>query len=300
MKQDEQPPSYDSAFFQALEEGVARSAASGADLIMELIAPKSVIDVGCGTCLWLAALRSRGVTDILGVDGSWVPRDQLAIPEALFQEHNLTNPLALDRGFDLALCLEVAEHLPAEAAEPLVRSLTAAAPVVVFSAAIPGQGGDGHVNEQWPGYWADLFAAKEFRCFTGLRERLWHREAVEVWYRQNMLCFAAPTHALSLAQRLSPTAEGGAHPLDIVHPDLLARVRSDQARQGAYAARLERELQTARSELQTAISELQTARSELQRIRNSLPFRLYLHLRAAPGAARRFTGRASPSDRGRS
>jgi SAM-dependent methyltransferase len=267
---------YDAEFFEALADGVERSAAACADLLLQLFRPGSVVDVGCGTGIWLAALRERGISDVLGVDGPWVPRERLAIPEVLFREHDLTMPLQLGRGFDLALCLETAEHLPPECASSLVGSLTRLAPVIVFSAAVPGQGGNGHVNEQWPGYWADLFAAQGFRCVTGLRERLWHRESVEVWYRQNMLCFAAPTYALSLAQRLSSTAEGGAPPLDIVHPDLLARVRRDQTRQAAYAARLER---------------------ELQRIRNSRPYRIYQHLRAVPAAARRFTGRASPSDR---
>lgn len=288
---------YDADFFEALEDGVARSAEACADLMVELFDPRSVVDIGCGTGIWLSALRKRGIADVLGVDGPWVPREQLAIPEAQFREHDLTMPLEIARRFDLALCLETAEHLVPECACSLIGTLAALAPVVVFSAAVPGQGGNGHVNEQWPEYWVDLFAAHGFTCFTGLREQIWHLGAVEVWYRQNMLCFAAPTHAPDLAQRLSSVAKGSGPPLDIVHPDLLERVRRDQVRQADYAARLERELQATQDEMRRTAQRLRHTAQELQRIRSFLPYRIYQRVRAARAAARRLIGGASRSDR---
>lgn len=235
---------YDSEFFRALEGGVERSAEACADLFVERFRPSSAIDLGCGTGLWLAALKARGVSDFLGVDGPWVPRDRLAIPESHFREHDLTMPFEIARDFDLALCLETAEHLPPECAPTLVKSLTMCAPVVIFSAAVPGQGGSGHINEQWPSFWTALFAGQDYQCSTDLRELVWNDEAIEVWYRQNMLCFASPTYA----QRLN-FASGVTRPLDIVHPDLFARVRSQQIKQAGYAARLKRELQMVTEEL---------------------------------------------------
>jgi SAM-dependent methyltransferase len=287
---------YDSEFFESLEDGTERSAEACVDLLVELFRPASVVDLGCGTGLWLAAFKSRGVSDLLGVDGSWVPRDRLAIPASQFREHDLRIPLDVDRRFDLALCLETAEHVPPDCASTLVDSLTRLAPVIVFSAAVPGQGGTGHVNEQWPTYWAGRFAEKGYRCFTGVRERIWDRKEIEVWYRQNMLCFVSPACSGDLAQRLHP-ANGDAPRLDVAHPDLLARIRSDQAGQVTYAARLENELRQAKGELRRTRGELGRTSEELQRIRASLPFRAYAMLRRTLAIPARFAGRASRSDR---
>jgi SAM-dependent methyltransferase len=134
------PSLYDAEFFDRQRDGSRRSAAIAVPLLIDLFEPQSVLDVGCGTGVWLSVFREHGVDDILGIDGPWIEPRQQEIPEVFFRECDLTRPVALERTFDLALCLEVAEHLPAEAAPGLIESLTALAPVVVFSAAIPGQG----------------------------------------------------------------------------------------------------------------------------------------------------------------
>ena len=92
----------------------------------------------------------------------------------------------MERRFDVAICLEVAEHLPAQAAELLVKSLTMHADKIIFSAACPGQEGQGHINCQWPSYWQALFNKYQFRCDDSLRWRIWEEDAVEPWYRQNL------------------------------------------------------------------------------------------------------------------
>jgi SAM-dependent methyltransferase len=293
-------PGYDAGFFEALEDGVIRSAATGADLLVELIAPRSVVDLGCGTGIWLAALRERGVEEVFGVDGPWVPREQLAIPEALFRPHDLTEPLELGRRFDLALSLETAEHLPEEAAPRFVETLVRLAPVVVFSAAVPGQGGHHHVNERWPSYWVDLFARHGYRASTALRERLWNAETLEVWYRQNMLCFADPEHAARLPALFPPQAQA---PLDIVHPDFFLRLRRGLEQQTGYAERLERELREAKrmrrnleSTLKSTENNLRRVRDDLWRIRNSRAYRLYQQLRAAPTLPKRALRRLWPKE----
>jgi SAM-dependent methyltransferase len=207
---------YDAEFFQSLHEETRLSAAAVVPLVIELFQPKSVVDVGCGTGLWLSAFRERGVTDVFGIDGSWVESTRLEIPKTLFREYDLTRPVELDRTFDLAICLEVAEHLPSDVGQLLVGSLTRLAPVILFSAAIPFQGGSGHINERWPSYWSDLFAACGYATFTDLRHRIWKNNNIAVWYRQNMLCFVAQQRidVVSLSSR------GTSEPLDIVHPDL--------------------------------------------------------------------------------
>lgn len=271
-------PSYDAQFFQALDWGVQRSANAAAGLLCDFFEPSSVIDVGCGTGIWLAALRERGVGDLCGVDGPWVPRNLLAIEAEAFLDHDLSLPLTLDRRFDLALCLETAEHLPEAAAPGLVESLVRLAPVVVFSAAVPGQGGHGHLNERWPQYWSDLFAGHGYRCSTGLRNRLWLVDEIEPWYRQNILCFAEAKHAGRLARFDEPSAPP---PLDVVHPAILGMVRDDGNAKGVRVQHLEAEVraleavaeqegrQRAAAEAVAAAlrGNLDTIRSELEALR---------------------------------
>ena len=147
---------YTAKFYRELES-TRQSAAEIVPIIIELLKPSSIVDIGCGSGHWLAAAAELGVTDFLGVDGDWVNESQLGIPAKKFIAHDLSTPLNLDRRFDLALSLEVAEHLSEAAAGTFVQNLCSAADTVVFSAAIPGQGGRHHINEQWPAYWADLF-----------------------------------------------------------------------------------------------------------------------------------------------
>jgi hypothetical protein len=183
---------YDSRFFASIGAGVNRSARACVPLIVRMLAPRSAVDVGCGQGDWLRALNEAGVGDILGVDGEHVRRDELKIPAENFRAHDLTGPLDVGRRFDVALCLEVAEHLPGGSATSLVRTLTAAAPAVVFSAAVPGQGGVRHVNEQWPWYWQGLFERQGYRCLDLLRKELWQNPDVEAYYQQNLLLFVDP------------------------------------------------------------------------------------------------------------
>lgn len=275
---------YDAGFFEALESGVQRSATAAAGLLLELFQPGSVLDVGCGTGLWLAALRERGLTDIFGVDGPWVPAEKLAIPAGLFRAHDLTQPFDLQRRFDVALCLEVAEHLAPAAAPTLVESLVRHAPAIVFSAAIPGQGGRGHINEQWPNYWVALFARHGYRCSTALRDRLWTCEALEPWYRQNMLCLVENRHAAQVEAGFAREGRASPPPLDIVHPDLFVRVRRDLIARTAYAERLEGDLRARLDDiaaLRQEKQELLRDREELRRIRSSRAFRAYRRTRSA-------------------
>ncbi|MGH9515069.1 MAG: methyltransferase domain-containing protein [Terriglobales bacterium] len=210
MNADDQGKYYNPKFYRELASA-QESAREILPLILDIVKPGSVIDIGCGTGNWLAIAYELGVPEILGVDGSWVT-GQLAIPRGKFIEHDLSTPLKLDRRFDLALSLEVAEHLPASSARVFVQSLCDAADVVLFSAAIPGQGGRRHVNEQWPAYWAELFADLEYQCYDILRPKIWNNPCVTWHYAQNTMVFArgGSRHAFG-----EPTT-----PLPLVHPIL--------------------------------------------------------------------------------
>jgi len=216
-------PAYDRRFYDLLAATADPSAAVIVPKLLALAPVVSVLDVGCGTGGWVAAFLAQGVEDVLGVDGPWVAEDQLRIPRERFRRADLAAPLRFERRFDLALALEVAEHLPLERAEGFVADLLAAAPLVLFSAAIPGQGGEGHVNEQWPEWWAGRFARLGARCLDPFRHLLWHDERVAWWYRQNLVLFATD-EALArwpAVAALSPHPQ----PLALVHPALWAIAR---------------------------------------------------------------------------
>ena len=125
--------------------------------ILHYIQPKSVIDFGCGIGTFLSVFYKTGITDILGIDGDYVDRNNLLIDKKYFLPRDLTQPMIIDKKYDLALSLEVAEHLPESKANVFITSLCSASPFVVFSAAVPHQGGTNHINEQWPPYWINKF-----------------------------------------------------------------------------------------------------------------------------------------------
>ena len=213
---------YTRDFFTRLEVGARRSAQRVVPLVLEYLKPASVIDVGCGLGAWLSAFGEHGVTDLWGVDGAHVREIDPTETEFRFTAHDLTRPLHVARHFDLAVSLEVAEHLPPECARSFVESLTRLGPVTLFSAAIPGQGGTDHRNEQWPDYWADHFTSMGYIAVDVLRSRLWGDPEVEWWYAQNAVFYVAEAQ-LAAYPRLSSNRACGAGPLRLVHPALLER-----------------------------------------------------------------------------
>lgn len=206
---------YGPAFFDKQAQASHRSADVILPVVFDLLECTSVVDVGCGVGPWLKAAADRGIDEYLGVDGAWVPTDQLAIPAGRFHAHDLRQPLHLGREFDLAVCVEVAEHLPADAAATLVGTLTRLAPVVLFSAAVPDQGGDGHINEQWPAYWAELFATHGYLAHDCVRLPVWHDERADWWYRQNVLLYA------DRARRPDGLREPVELPPALIHPGMV-------------------------------------------------------------------------------
>jgi SAM-dependent methyltransferase len=213
---------YDDAFYTWQTVGSLASARRVAPLLMDTLSPRAVLDVGCGRGTWLAAFAELGVTDVTGIDGDYVDRSALLIPADRFVASDLQRPPALGRVFDLALCLEVADHLPAQAGPELIRYLVSVAPAVLFSAAIPGQGGTGHVNEQWQEHWRALFAAAGCAAVDIIRPRVWGLSDVEPWYQQNVILYCtADVLRDHPALRPAPAEIS----LDAVHPWHYSRVR---------------------------------------------------------------------------
>lgn len=214
------PTAYDTAFFSGQKGGSAQSARIIVPLVLQMFQVKSVIDVGCGVGPWLRAFIDNGVSDVAGLDGDYVERANLEIPPELFHSTDLMTAFPIARRYDLACSLEVAEHLPATAGSGLVAKLCEAAPVVLFSAAIPGQGGTEHINEAWQDAWRQHFAYHGYRPLDTIRWQVWGRPEVEWWYQQNIVVYIdAPT--LAARPDLHPINDFIS--LNVVHPDCYAR-----------------------------------------------------------------------------
>ncbi len=196
-----------------------------ADTILSILLPSvpavtSAIDVGCGVGTWLAVLQQKGVQTIQGVDGNWVDSKLLVIPQACFKQVDLSRELLqMPRKYDLAISLEVAEHLAPEQAADFVASLTALSDRVLFSAAVPYQRGRNHINEQWQDYWASLFEAQDYVVQDFIRARIWNNDQIPFWYRQNILLFSRKSKETD-AQLAPAVSDYCAMPLNVVHPEL--------------------------------------------------------------------------------
>jgi SAM-dependent methyltransferase len=210
---------YDRAFFAAQVEGSARSAAAMIPRIMDLV-PRiaSVVDLGCGTGVWLHHFKRAGVPRILGLDGGAADQGLLMLDHTEFRPVDFVQPLRLDDRFDLAMSLETAEHLPPSAAPTFVANLCRLSDVVIFGAALPGQGGTWHVNERWPSYWAALFEEQGYEVFDVLRPEVWYDQRVEWWYAQNTFLFVRSSREDLLPPLRELQAAQRRRALDVVHP----------------------------------------------------------------------------------
>lgn len=213
---------YSQAFFDEMDEPnliSARVVVPHTLAFFEEI-PERVVDIGCGRGLWLKAFLEAGVGEIAGYDGDYVERDKLAIAQESFQAVDLEKTVSFKRPFDLAVSLEVAEHLPATSADALVDTLVAAAPVILFSAAIPLQGGSHHVNEQWPKYWEEKFTARRYVPVDCIRRHIWDDSRVSFFYQQNILMYVKESQLHRYPRLAAERASGHDRALPIVHPFL--------------------------------------------------------------------------------
>ena len=179
---------YSDTFYKDLQPQSRSAAENIVPFVMKLVNPKKVVDIGCGTGSWLSVFKEQGVEDILGVDRDWVKK-WLEIPQDKFSAIDFEKSWKIDQKFDLVLSLAVAEHLPIDNAEKFIDSLTNLAPVCLFSAAIPGQGGLNHLNEQWLEYWVKLFQDREYIVIDCIRGKFWNNQNVAWWYSQSMVMF---------------------------------------------------------------------------------------------------------------
>lgn len=218
VKNSENP--YSTAFYTTHSDGSLKSAKEFLGYFFGLYQPNSVVDLGCGIGTWLTVACELGVRDLVGIDGLWIDEEKLNPEIVNYSLQDLEHPISIDRIFDLALSLEVAEHLTPQRAESFIQNICRASDLIIFGAAIPGQGGTNHINEQKQSYWISLFENHGYHCLDLFRPVFWNSPHVEWWYAQNTFLFVKPEHPhfkrfQQHSQTLSPI-------LDIYHPRLFS------------------------------------------------------------------------------
>ncbi len=209
---------YTNDFFDSVNAGSLASARVVCPLLVELLEPESLLDVGCGAGAWCKIWRQSGVEEVIGVDGDYVRAESLLMPAASFRQQDLVQPFDLKRRFDLVTSLEVAEHVAESSADALLDNLTRHGDRVLFSAAVKGQGGEFHVNEQSPDYWRARFADRDYGCFDALRHQIATHQNVEPWYRYNTLLYVHERAAEALPREVAATRIPHDQPIPSVAP----------------------------------------------------------------------------------
>ena len=221
---------YDSQFLSYGRSIATKSAQAIVSILRETLGPASVLDLGCGRGAWLEVWKAQGTSDILGVDGDYVDRADLAVDQSEFCSRDLGREVDLQRRFDLVESLEVAEHLPESRARGFVADLCRHGDTVLFGAAPPGQGGEQHINEQPYAYWRVFFEELGFEPFDFLRPRVASDPDVAPWYRYNTLLYVHRDAIESLPESVRRTRLSKDTPIRDVSP-LLYKVRKRLVRQ---------------------------------------------------------------------
>lgn len=190
---------YNAQFYQRQKDISLQAAHKFLTALFAHVSPRSMLDVGCGSGSWLRAAQELGVEIICGIDGNTVEQDSLCVPRSCIESVDLTRLLkgevrseflSANPRFDLTSCLEVAEHLPAEASESLIDLLTRQSDIVLFSAALPHQEGCRHINCQNVEYWANLFRERGYICIDLFRPQFMFDDSLTAWwYGQNAFLY---------------------------------------------------------------------------------------------------------------
>tara|TARA_B100001175_G_C19480100_1_gene626600 strand:+ start:872 stop:1648 length:777 start_codon:yes stop_codon:yes gene_type:complete len=204
---------YDKKFYDSTHEHTY-SAQIILNIIFRYHRPRSIIDVGCGSGSWLSVADKMGVEKLTGIEADWLKPEMLITKKIDLFTYDVSEPLPSISKNDLAISLEVAEHLSESRSEGFINDLCSLADIVLFSAAIPYQGGDNHINEQWQSYWSNLFSKNNYEVRDIIRPIIWNNRKVKSWYRQNCLLFVNK----KIQSLIMPPNHK--NPIDLVHPKI--------------------------------------------------------------------------------
>lgn len=210
---------YNHIFYQNRNQETYHSAKTILSIIFELIPQiQSVLDVGCGVGTWLKVSKELGASSCFGYEGEWFDKKNLVVEEEFVSLVNFEK-LQINKTVDLLINLEVAEHLNEKCAEAFIGELVKASSYILFSAAIKGQGGNHHYNEQWQSYWMSLFEKFGFVAIDCIRPKIWEDKNIPFWYKQNIFFYVKKGDVAKL-NFINPSA---ASIPNIVHPELFEK-----------------------------------------------------------------------------
>ena len=246
-----------------------RGAVVVANILESWIDFRTVLDLGCGTGIWLKVLRDGGRRQVFGVDFEANDPADLAVDPDLILTADLGQTLDLHRRYDLVVCLEVAEHIDAQFADVVVENCTRHGDLILFSAALPGQRGVNHINEQPPQYWVERFQRHGYIVLDPIRRLIWTDPQIPVWYRQNILLFVktGSVHHEVLRARADTATSG---PLDVAHPEYVKWFSWQAQSAAAEVETAKVEAETAKAEAATAASQNERLHAELAQVRHDL------------------------------
>ena len=210
---------YPREFYDNQVDGSLRSAKAILALLWQISKPRSVVDVGCGRGAWLCVAEQLGAEVLTGLDGNWVNPNDLLSAAISFLPTDLAGEFRIENQHDLCISMEVAEHLPESSARTFVKQLCVSSKLVLFSAAVKGQGGTSHINEQSQSYWIGLFRDAGYECLDVIRPSIWMDETIEWWYRQNAFLFHHPEYRFEDQVRLPC---GPIEFSNLIHPELFS------------------------------------------------------------------------------
>jgi len=197
---------YNDDFYEYQYKGSMASAVVIIDILSEYIELSSALDIGCGIGPWLKVYKSLGLS-VKGIDGTYVNRKKLLIDESEFISADLKNEVNLESKFSIAQSLEVAEHIPESCADNFVKTLVNHSDCILFSAAVPGQGGEDHINEQPLSYWRKKFEGNGYIPVDLIRPIVNGSEKknlVEKWYRYNTILYIKKNSSHAKNKKLLP------------------------------------------------------------------------------------------------
>jgi len=215
---------YTQKFYDKYFEGSYSSAKEVINFISDFLTPKTIIDFGCGAGTWLMASKEILSSKILGIDQHKYSEIRMYIDEEEYISLDLTSPIQIGEKFDLAISVEVAEHLDEKHADIFVETLCNHSDIILFSAAVPLQGGRNHINERPCTYWAQKFAQKGYDLVDCVRPSIWNNDNVDAWYKNNIVLY------VNREGKCLGNVPITSSPIDIIHPKLLERIVEETIR----------------------------------------------------------------------
>lgn len=211
--------------------------------LLQYVNPKNVIDFGCAVGVWLLQFKKRGIK-VHGIDGEWVRKYKKYISEDDIQyfDFESDNKLLFEEKYDLALCLEMAEHISSKKADKLIDTLTQSSDVIYFSAATPNSGGQHHVNEQWQSFWKKKFMRRGFVLIDCIRPHVWHNKQVCYFYAQESFIYVKEDKLEKYPLLKKIYEEQHNCIIDIVHPELFSNQIAKPTHEWSYLFSLLRQV----------------------------------------------------------